>query len=179
MSSGAKEQSKWIRFVAIAFACIWLGIVSYRYINPTARAGRAILGDMSSQEILSLSIEPARSGYPTLVTEPIVVGDRQTIATFANALSQMSLHDPEHPNVTQAVILRIYLKGRVIGGYLEGSSNDGTTFYYMSDVRTGWVFGTYKVPKGSDLFDLIEQIASTSSLPNPSSKRTREKPHGA
>jgi hypothetical protein len=170
MSSQVKEQPKWVRFVLIGFAAIWLGVFLYRYINPTARAGRAVLGNLSSQEILSLSIEPARSGYPTLVTEPIVVRDRQAISVFANALSQMPTHNPEHPNVTQAVILRIQLKDRVIGGYLEGSSNDGTTFYYMSGVNTGWVFGTYWVLKGSDLFKLIRQIAPAPSVPNNSFK---------
>lgn len=173
MSSTVKDQPKWVRFVVIVFAAIWLAGFSYRFINPTARAGRAALNNLSSQEILSLSIEPARLGYPTVVTGPLAVTDKQTISVFADALSRMSTHNPEHPNVTQAVILRIQLKDRVIGGYLEGSSNDGTTFYYMSAVNTGWVFGTYLVPKGSDLFNLIRRIASASSMPNNSSNRTR------
>ena len=178
MSSGVEEQPKLVRFVAIAFAAIWLGVSSYHYINPTAREGRALLGNLSSQEILSLSIEPARRGYPTLLTEPIVVTDKQTISAFAGALSQIPTRNPEHPNVNQAVVLRIQLKDRVIGGYLEGSSNDGTTFYYMSDVNTGWVFGTYWVPKGSDLFNLIRQIASASSMPNNSVRDFPSTPHG-
>jgi len=165
-----KEQPKWIRYVAYAFAIIWLGAFSYRYINPTSREDRVILSNLSSREILSISIEPARSGYPTVVTQPVVIKDRQAIAAFSKALSQMSGHNPEHPKVTRAAILRIQLKDRVLGGYLEESSNDGTVFYCMSSVTTGWVYGTYLVPGGSELFNLIKQLAPAPTTSNNSFK---------
>jgi hypothetical protein len=69
----------------------------------------------------------------------------------------MSRRSPEHPQVTQAVVLSIHMEGRVIGGYLEESSNDGTTFYYMSKINTRWVFGTYRIPNGEHIFDLISK----------------------
>lgn len=149
------------RYVAFVFAIIWLGLFSYRYIDPESREARKLLSNLSSQEIMSIVVEPARSGYPTVVNKPVVISDKKTIAYFSKVLSKMSSRDPEHPNVIRAAILRIYLKGHVLGGYLEESNNDGTTFYCMSDVTSGMVYGTYLVPHGSDLFNRIAQLTAT------------------
>jgi hypothetical protein len=156
-----KEQPRWIRYLAYAFATVWLGTFLYRYIDPTSRQDRAILRNFSSQQILSISVEPARAGYPTLVNQAVLIKDRQSIAAFSKAFSHLSGHNPEHPEVTRAAILRIQLKDRVLGGYLEESSNDGTVFYCMSGVTTGWVYGTYLVPDGGELFNLIKKFAPT------------------
>jgi hypothetical protein len=165
MLNQQREQPRWVKYAACAFAIIWLVCFSYRYIDPTSRKDRAILGNLSNQEIESISIEPARQGYPTVIGRPIVVDNKQMIAVFARALSGMPTHFPEHHKVIRAAILRIQLKGRVLGGYLEESSNDGTTFYCMSNVTNGWVFGTYAVLDGHKLFDYIEQFSSTHTGP--------------
>lgn len=158
-----KEQPRWIRYLAYAFATVWLGTFLYRYIDPTSRQDRAILRNFSSQQILSISVEPARAGYPTLVNQTVLIKDRQSIAAFSKAFSHLSGHNPEHPEVTRAAILRIQLKDRVLGGYLEESSNDGTVFYCMSGVTKGWVYGTYLVPDGGELFNLINEVRAHAS----------------
>lgn len=153
-----KEQPKWLRYVAGVFLVIWIGGFSYHYVNPTSREDRAILANLSGHEILSVTVEPARSGYPSVISSAVVIHDKTAIGLFSGVLSKMILREPEHPKVTRAAILRIQLSDRVIGGYLEESSNDGTTFYCMSDITTGWVFGAYAVPKGAALLDAIEQL---------------------
>jgi hypothetical protein len=163
MFYGQKAQPKWLRYVVGLLLIIWIGTFSYRYIDPTSREDRAILANLSSHEILSISIEPARPGYPTVVSRTVVISDSRTVESFLATLSRMSLRNPEHPKVTRAAILRIQLKDRVLGGSLEESSNDGTTFYCMSNVTSGWVFGTYAVPDGGTIFDLIERLASAPS----------------
>jgi hypothetical protein len=168
MLQGRSDQPKWVAYAGCLFAIIWLGTFSYRYINPTSREDRAILSSLASHEILSIRIEPARHGYPSAVTRPTAIDDKQTIAAFSKALSRMSSRNPEHPKVTRAAILRIQFKDRVLGGYLEESSNDGTTFYCMSNVTSGWVFGTYSIPDGGALFDAIDQLATASTAPGKS-----------
>ncbi|MBE1162882.1 hypothetical protein [Dyella acidiphila] len=149
-----------MKYLVCTFAFVWLGVVSYQYVNPTSREDRAILEHLSAQQIQSISIEPARAGYPTAIKYPIAIDDQQMIGVFSKAMSGMPIHHPEHPRVTHAVTLRIKLRNRVIGGYLEESDNDGTTFYCMSDVTAGWVFGTYTVSDGGKLFELIGQLAA-------------------
>nr|WP_199045285.1 hypothetical protein [Dyella sp. ASV24] len=158
-----KEQPKWVRYVAGVFLIIWIAFFSYRYVNPTSREERAILANLSSHEIVSITVEPARSGYPSVTSKPIVIRDKSEIGHFADALTKIFLREPEHPKVIRAAILRIQLKDKALGGYLEESSNDGTTFYCMSNVTSGWVFGAYSVPGGADLFDKIERLASPTS----------------
>jgi hypothetical protein len=136
---------------------------SYRYINPTSREERAILANLSRYEIVSITVEPARSGYPSVISNSIAIRDKPGIGQFSNALSKIFLREPEHPRVTRAAILRIQLKDKTLGGYLEESSNDGTTFYCMSDITSGWVFGAYSVPGGRALFDAIQRLASAAS----------------
>ncbi len=58
----------------------------------------------------------------------------------------------------------------VIGGELRDSSNNGVSFYYMSDVNTGWVFQTYRVPRNRGIFSIIEQVLSSRAAPNNSFK---------
>jgi len=136
---------------------------SYRYINPTSREERAILANLSRYEIVSITVEPARSGYPSVISNSIAIRDKPGIGQFSNALSKIFLREPEHPRVTRAAILRIQLKDKTLGGYLEESSNDGTTFYCMSDITSDWVFGAYSVPGGGALFDAIPRLASAAS----------------
>jgi hypothetical protein len=152
-----KERPSWVWLPVSVVVAIWLGLFMFPYINPDARDGRAILHKLSNQDITFISIEPARRGRPSSVKEPLIIRDRKAIAAIVDALSSMSRRSPEHPQVTQAVVLSIHMEGRVIGGYLEESSNDGTTFYYMSKINTGWVFGTYRIPKGERIFDLISK----------------------
>jgi hypothetical protein len=157
------------------FAILWclvvaliLGTCSYRFVSPEARAGRAIFNNLSEQDIRYISIEPAQ--YESLVSSPVVIRDKETIAAFAKALSRLPSHFPNHPNVTKAVVLRIGLRDGVIGGELRESSNNGTSFYYMSNVSTGWVFQTYLVPRSRGIFDLIQKVLSSRAAPNNSFK---------
>jgi hypothetical protein len=165
---GKPKLSVTLGWIALA---VILGTFSYRYINPTARAGRATLANLADQDIVSISIEPAK--YASMVDAPVVIRDKQSLSALAKALSNMPGHLPDHPKINRSVVLRIRLKDRVIGGELDGSSNDGTTFYYMSDVGTGWVFGTYLVPPNRDIFRLIKQLLGSDSMSSISSKRTR------
>jgi hypothetical protein len=159
------EPPQWSKNIAwvIFFACI--ASSAYRYINPTAREDRAILNNLAGHDIQSISIEPARPGLPTVVNRPMNINDAQSIAVISSELSGMYAHKSRRPVVFRAVILRIRFKDRVLGGYLEESTNNGTTFYCMSDVTKGWTFGTYSVPRGHELFNYIEQLKNTSAVP--------------
>ena len=158
----SKDKLRWTHFLAGLFAFVWLGLVSYRYISPSAWEGRSIFRNLSNHDVVSLSIEPARYGYPSLVRKVIVVKDKKMISSLAEALSNLPEHSPEHPRTTRAVIIRIKLKDRVLGGYLEDRGNDGATFYYMSGVSTGWCFATYRVPNDRHVFDLVEEAIKES-----------------
>lgn len=160
MFNEKKERPSWLQYVGYAFLIVWVGVFSYRYIDPVSRKDRTVLSNISRHEILSITIEPARAGYPTAINSPIVIDDKATISALSKALSRMSLRNPEHPKVTRAVILRLQMKDRVIGGSLEESSNDGASFYCMSDVTTGWIYGIYAVPGGRDIFDAITKLSS-------------------
>ena len=160
MFNEKKERPSWLQYVGYAFLIVWVGVFSYRYIDPVSRKDRTVLSNISRHEILSITIEPARAGYPTAINSPIVIDDKATISALSKALSRMSLRNPEHPKITRAVILRLQMKDRVIGGSLEESSNDGASFYCMSDVTTGWIYGIYAVPGGRDIFDAITKLSS-------------------
>jgi len=139
----------------VIFAVALVGLLSYRYLSLTAREGRDILQILSAQDIETITIEPARFDQPSLVSQAVVVRDKTTISKIAAALSNLPDHSPNHPKVTRAVTIRIQLKNKTIGGYLEEASNDGITFYYMSDVSSGWCFGTFLVPRDRGVFNVI------------------------
>jgi len=130
----------------------------YRDFNSSARVGRARLADLAAQQIVSIRLEPTK--YKPAITAPIDVTDRESVAALAAALSHLDEHEPNHPHALKAVIVRIRFKDREIGGLLQLTSNDGTTFYYMSEIEKGWVFGTYLVPHGEALFDQIAGLAA-------------------
>ena len=169
-ATGEKKQSKMFVFVWCLAASLMLGTCSYRFVSPTAREGRVIFEHLSAEDIRYISIEPAE--YSSMVSSPAVIRDRQAIAAIASALTNLPTHWPNHPKVTRAVVLRIYLQDRVIGGELRESSNNGTTLYYMSNVNRGWVFATYLVPRNRVIFEIIEQVLSPRAAPNNSFKPT-------
>ena len=165
-----KKQSSLFVFVWCIAAALMLGTCSYRFVSPTARDGRATFKHLSANDIRYISIEPAE--YSSLVSQPVIIRDRQTITAFSKALKNLATHIPNHPKVTRAVVLRIQLKNKVLGGELRDSSNNGTTFYYMSNVNDGWVFATYHVPRNRGIFEIIEQVLASRPAPNNSFKPT-------
>ncbi len=147
-------------FSVLVSVVVVLIVVStqYRNVNPSAREGRARLANLTAQPIVSIRLEPV--DFKPTIAAPIDVTDRESIAALAAALSHLPEHNPNHPHATKAVIVRIRFPDREIGGTLQLTSNDGTTFYYMSDIENGWVFGTYLVPHGEAVFDLIAALAA-------------------
>ena len=170
LATNDKKQSKLFIFVWCAAAALMLGTCSYRFVSPTARDGRATFNNLVHQNIRSITIEPTK--YESVVTSPVVIQDSQTIERFANALSGLSTHLENHPKITRTAVIRIRLQDREIGGELRESSNDGTSFYYYSDVNSGWIFAVYQVPNNRRVFDLIEHALSQSAAPNNSFKPT-------
>lgn len=160
-SAAEKKQSTIFPIAWCLIVSLMLGTCSYRHVSPTAREGRSIFEHLAAQEIRSIAIEPAE--YSSMVSRPVVIRDPRTIAAFAKALTNMPTHLPNHPKVTRAVVLRIQLRDKVIGGELFETSNNGITFYYMSDVNTGWVFASYRVPRSRGIFEIIEQALSQQS----------------
>lgn len=155
----------WKRYTAAAFAVVWLGAFSYRYVDPSSRHARMVLSHFPQQEVTSITIEPAGSKGLVTIAHPLTIEDAEAIHSFAVAFSHLVERNPEHPDITQEVMLRIQTKDTLLVGRLKQSSNDGTYFYCMSNIPNGWIFGTYLVPHGKELFDLIRAREKAGAYP--------------
>lgn len=145
----------WKQYAAALTAVVWLGAFSYRYVAPSSRHARMALSHFPQQQITSITIEPANSEGPATIAHPLIIKDAEAIHSFAAMFSHLVERNPEHPNVTQEVMLRIQTKSTLLIGRLKQSDNDGTYFYCMSNVPNGLIYGTYQVPQGKELFNLI------------------------
>lgn len=130
----------------------------YRNVNPTACVGRERLANLPVRKNVSTRLEPA--DYKHAITAPVEVTDREQIAALVAAMSPLAEYQPNHPHTTREVIVRIRFADREIGGALHLTSNDGTIFFFMSDIEQGWVYGTYEVPRGAAPFDLIASLVA-------------------
>ena len=154
----SNTSSKFIsRLTAILLGVAAVSIITlakYGDFNPTARAGRDKLAHLSASDVVSVRFDPTSD--KSVIAKSLTITDREQLAALVQALSPMTPFQPNHPGTSRAVVMRVTFKDREVGGELRG---DGSTvrFYYMSDGDTGWVFGTYLVPRGSQVFDLIAQ----------------------
>ena len=155
----------WKQYAAALFAAVWLGAFSYRYVDPSSRHARMVLSHFPQQQVTSITIEPANSGSLATIAHPLTIKDAEAIHSFAAMFSHLVEHNPEHPNVTQEVMLRIQTKDTLLVGRLKQSNNDGTYFYCMSNIPNGWIFGTYRAPQGKELFDLIRAREKAGAYP--------------
>lgn len=137
-------------------AVLLLFLVKFRDVNPTARAGRAALADLSRQSVVSIRLEPSRSR--SVIRAPIDITVPEQIAEFVRWMSPLKEFQPNHPNPSRYVVVSVKLKDRVISGELAGGQSSAL-FYYYSDTDQGWVYGTYLVPNAGPLFALIERLA--------------------
>jgi hypothetical protein len=137
-------------------AALLLLVAKFRDVNPTARAGRAALADLSRQAVISIRLEPARSR--SVIRAPIDITDTAEVAEFVRWMSPLKEFQPNHPNPSRYVVVTFKLRDRVISGELAGGQTSAL-FYYYSDTDQGWVYGTYLVPNAAPLFALIERLA--------------------
>lgn len=159
-------------------AALLLLVAKFRDISPGARAGRALLGDLANQAIVSIRLEPA--SHQSMIRAPIDITDRALIAEFVRAMSPLREFQPNHPNPHRAVVVIIKFRDRVVGGQLQGGTNSAL-FYYYSDIDRGWVYGTYLLEHADTLFSLIERLAASSARieTTPLSSRSFGRIHGS
>lgn len=147
------RDSIWFRVLIGAFVVTWICAFSYKWISPSARQGREIIESIAGRDVVSITVEPVSE--LSLVDRPLVIRDPTAIRAIVQGFESIEPHSPNHPVSKRIAALRLQLRDRQIDGELFDTQNAGVLFYYRSE--GGWVFGTYRMPKGAVLFEVIEQ----------------------
>ncbi|BAV96197.1 hypothetical protein [Lysobacter enzymogenes] len=135
------------------FVVSWICTFAYKWVSPTAREGREIIESIAGREVVSITADPVKD--LSLVDRPLVIRDPKAIRAIVQGFESIETHSPNHPDPKRIVALRLQLRDRQIRGELFDTKNEGVLFYYCSE--SGWVFGTYRMPKGAAIFEALER----------------------
>lgn len=152
------------KITAIISALLWTLVLCwfiYIVFSPNVWRERFLFRKLDAQPITSISIEPHE--YSDYISEKMVITDAQDIRLISQSLKNLPTYAPNHPQSTRCFILRISIKDhKDIGGDICNSKNAGITFYNLSKVTTGFVYGSYRIPEDRRLFETIDAIKAKS-----------------
>lgn len=132
--------------------------------SPEARAARRFLREMPVAEIQEITIEPYT--VLSLTDHAIVIRDPDRIGRIATVFREAVSVSPNHPHARWVAIVRFHLKDRDYGGQVEATTNDqGGLFWFSSNVRGGWNYGSYRNDQLGPLFEQL--VADEKAHPKP------------
>ena len=132
-----------------------VGVIKYfDTFSPDARAARRFLREMPVTEIQEITIEPYT--VLSLTDHVISVRDRDRISQIAAAFRNVVSVSPNHPHARWVAVIRFRLKDREYGGQIEPTTNDqGSLFWFASNIRGGWNYGCYRNDQLGPLFERL------------------------